>query len=460
MESIRVNSGQLLRAVNREEYEKNRGHLKIFFGYAADVGKTYAMLKAAHGAKRRGVDVVAGYVEPHARPQTAALLHGLEQVPPLMVSENGIALREFNLDAAIARRPALVLVDIEPQELLERLSGGNIYKEKQAKRAAENFFTIKNLTALREIVIGRSTAARRAFFGKPAMTERLIAQAPNLDIHIIPDSTSEMAYRAKRLKKKAGITFSPGDALKSLCMLMLTTGMSFLFWKIGLSEANIIMIYILGVLITSVITGHQIYSLVASFISVLVFNFFFTEPRFSLSAYEKDYPVTFIVMFFSAFLTSSLAVKLKNQARQSAGAAYRTKILYDTNQLLEQVQDREEIIDVTAGQLMKLLNRDMTVYPAEKGKLLPPRIFSVTEEGRGRYVTENERAVAEWVLKNNKHAGATTDTLSGAECLYLSIRMNEHVYGVIGIAAGAAAGCLREQYPVVHTGRMRAGAGE
>lgn len=625
MEPIRVNSGQLLRAVNREEYEKNRGHLKIFFGYAAGVGKTYAMLKAAHGAKRRGVDVVAGYVEPHARPQTAALLHGLEQVPPLMVSENGIALREFNLDAAIARRPALVLVDelahtnaaglrhmkryqdveellkagidvyttvnvqhieslndmvaaitgimvreripdsvfdnasqvelvdIEPQELLERLSGGNIYKEKQAKRAAENFFTIKNLTALREIalrrcadrvsmlsenariktggeyytdehilvclspapsntkiirtaarmakvfhsaftalyvetpgyavmeeedkkrlranirlaeqlgakvetvygedvsfqisefarlsgvskiVIGRSTAARRAFFGKPAMTERLIAQAPNLDIHIIPDSTSEMAYRAKRLKKKAGITFSPGDALKSLCMLMLTTGMSFLFWKIGLSEANIIMIYILGVLITSVITGHQIYSLVASFISVLVFNFFFTEPRFSLSAYEKDYPVTFIVMFFSAFLTSSLAVKLKNQARQSAGAAYRTKILFDTNQLLEQVQDREEIIDVTAGQLMKLLNRDMTVYPAEKGKLLPPRIFSVTEEDRGRYVTENERAVAEWVLKNNKHAGATTDTLSGAECLYLSIRMNEHVYGVIGIAAG------------------------
>ena len=103
MEENRQNPEQLLQAVKREENEKGRGHLKIFFGYAAGVGKTYAMLQAAHAAKQSGIDVVAGYVEPHARPQTAALLHGLEQLPNLVVDYNGITLKEFDLDAAIKR---------------------------------------------------------------------------------------------------------------------------------------------------------------------------------------------------------------------------------------------------------------------------------------------------------------------------------------------------------------------
>ena len=68
MESERQNPDELLRIIKRDENGSNRGSLKIFFGYAAGVGKTYAMLKAAHAAKRRGIDVVAGYIEPHARP--------------------------------------------------------------------------------------------------------------------------------------------------------------------------------------------------------------------------------------------------------------------------------------------------------------------------------------------------------------------------------------------------------
>ena len=89
----------------------HRGHLKIFFGYAAGVGKTYAMLKAAQTAKQRGIDVVAGYVEPHMRPQTEALLCGLEQIPNLETECNGVTLREFDLDAAIRRNPTLILLD-------------------------------------------------------------------------------------------------------------------------------------------------------------------------------------------------------------------------------------------------------------------------------------------------------------------------------------------------------------
>ncbi len=98
---------KLLEALKEEEDKAGRGHLKIFFGYAAGVGKTYAMLEAAHEAQDHGLDVVAGYIEPHARPQTAALLESLEVLPSLEVPYHNMVLREFDLDAALQRKPQL-----------------------------------------------------------------------------------------------------------------------------------------------------------------------------------------------------------------------------------------------------------------------------------------------------------------------------------------------------------------
>ena len=77
---------------------------------APGVGKTYAMLEAAHRAKEAGVDVVAGYIEPHTRPETMALLEGLEVLPTKTVTYKGISLKEFDLDGALARHPQLLLV--------------------------------------------------------------------------------------------------------------------------------------------------------------------------------------------------------------------------------------------------------------------------------------------------------------------------------------------------------------
>lgn len=111
MAEERPNPDQLLARMRAEETASRRGELKIFFGYAAGVGKTYSMLEAAHDAKADGVDVVVGYVEPHGRPETEALLEGLECLPPKPVPYRGVTLREFDLDAALARHPQLILVD-------------------------------------------------------------------------------------------------------------------------------------------------------------------------------------------------------------------------------------------------------------------------------------------------------------------------------------------------------------
>src|SRR6476660_2564181 len=111
MNDPRPNPDALLARVRDEEKRAGRGKLRIFFGYAAGVGKTYAMLRAAQAERSAGTDVVVGYVEPHGRPETEAQLKELECLPVLSVTYRGATLREFDLDAALARRPTLLLVD-------------------------------------------------------------------------------------------------------------------------------------------------------------------------------------------------------------------------------------------------------------------------------------------------------------------------------------------------------------
>jgi two-component system sensor histidine kinase KdpD len=111
MDNHRPNPDELLEQVQAEEVNRQRGKLKIFFGAAAGVGKTYAMLDAARQQKAEGKDVMVGYVETHRRPETQALLEGLEILPPKLIDYHGTRLREFDLDAALARHPHLILLD-------------------------------------------------------------------------------------------------------------------------------------------------------------------------------------------------------------------------------------------------------------------------------------------------------------------------------------------------------------
>src|SRR5262250_2094911 len=101
----------LLEQVRAEEARKQRGHLKIFFGASPGVGKTFSMLEAARLKAAAGLDVVVGLVETHGRDETRRLLEGLPALPRRRLEYRGTSLEEFDLDAALARRPALLLVD-------------------------------------------------------------------------------------------------------------------------------------------------------------------------------------------------------------------------------------------------------------------------------------------------------------------------------------------------------------
>ncbi len=110
-EESRPDPYEMLKAIKHLEERENRGKLKIFFGMSAGVGKTFAMLKAAHKLKDDGVDVVAGYVETHGRNETDELLDGLEIIPRLKFDYHGIVIEDFDLDAVLERKPEVVLVD-------------------------------------------------------------------------------------------------------------------------------------------------------------------------------------------------------------------------------------------------------------------------------------------------------------------------------------------------------------
>ena len=622
MADLRANPDELLKAIKTEERGGYTGHLKIFFGYAAGVGKTYAMLKAAHAAKHRGIDVVVGYIERHSRPETMALLSSLEVLPPREVTHEGMAVPEFDLEGALKRKPQLILVDelahtdaedsrhvkryqdiqellragidvyttvnvqhieslndmvasitgvavreripdsvfdeaaqvelvdIEPQDLIVRLQEGKIYRPDRVHTALKHFFTVQNLTALRElalrrcadrmnrlsesiriqhnddyftdehilvclsssptnpkiirtaarmarafhgsftalfvetssfssmadddrrrlrentrlaeqlgasvettygddvpfqiaeyarltgvskIVVGRSNAKSRHVLPTATLTDKLTAYAPNMDIYIIPDKVVAGSRRWEMPSYDDAPPLLPSDIVKTVLILAGASLVGLLFYSFGVSDANIITVYILGVLLTAVVTSRQLYSFAASAASVIAFNYFFTEPRFSLEAYDPAYPFTFFMMFLAAFITSNLAMRIKRQARQSARNAYRTKILFDTSQLLQQADTMQDVISVTAGQLGRLLGRTIVFYGADGGALAAPVVFPAGTEDRSDYCNANEEAVATWVYRNNKRAGATTETLSRAACLYLAVRDRDRVYGVVGI---------------------------
>ena len=108
MHDTRPDPDILLARVQKEETHQSRGKLKIFFGATAGVGKTYAMLEAAHARRAEGVDVVVGWVDTHGRAETEALLQGLEILPRRPVAYRGTTLDTFDLDAALQRQPALI----------------------------------------------------------------------------------------------------------------------------------------------------------------------------------------------------------------------------------------------------------------------------------------------------------------------------------------------------------------
>lgn len=292
------------------------------------------------------------------------------------------------------------------------------------------------VSGITKIVLGRSGAERRHFWEQPSMTERLTELAPTVEIHIIPDAVVVSHTRPRPMLAIAPTVPTLRDLVLTLAIQAVATIIGLLFFRLHYTDANIITIYLLGVLLTSVSTSGYTCGLLASVLSVFLFNYFLTEPRLTLVAYGKDYPVTFAVMLGASILAGTLAAKLKAHAELSARDAYRTKTLFDANQQLQKAETPADIYRTTATQIQRLVQRDILIYPSlDNGYLYP------ADGGAPRSIPDSAREpeVVDWVWTKRKRAGASTDKFSDARCLYLSIRTGQQVYGVVGVSCSAKA---------------------
>jgi len=608
----------------RAHQEKDSGKLKIFFGYAAGVGKTYAMLDEAQEQYRCGKNVLVGYIEPHTRPDTMQLLQGLPAMPPRKILYRNIALQEFDLDEALRRRPELILVDelahtnaegvrnrkrfqdieellnagidvyttvnvqhmeslndvieditkvrvketvpdyiferadmiklvdIEPQELLRRFEDGKIYRLNQAQTAMLNFFSLANLKLLREIAmrkaadrisnenqnerrlsqklantkmlvcIGPSPSSARCIrwtaraadafhahwvalyveridnndltkeqqktirtnldlaekLGAEIVTlsghdiaetvseyaklsgitnivvgksrnkktirnlfeldfeDKLISLLPNIEIYIIPGSTIRRNYKKPRKTipiKKFNFTWL--DFIKTMGLLMAATVLSLGLRRLDIGDQNIIMAYILSVLIISRITTGHVYGVIASVISVLAFNFFFTEPYYTFNTIQAGYSVTFLIMLLAALITSTLTVRIKTQASLAVQRERRTEVLYEINKKLLITRGLEQIVALTNEYIVNLFGRSVVFFAADPELGDDGSMMQGPGDVDGSVLNSaDEKAVAHWVFLNQKRAGAGTDTLMGASAFYMPVISQGKVLAVLGIS--------------------------
>jgi len=620
----RPDPDELLDRVMRDEDRQARGRLKIFFGASAGVGKTYAMLAAAQTLHEQGVDVVAGIVETHGRADTESMLAGLERLPLRTQQYRGHTLSEFDIDAALMRRPHVILVDelahsnipesrhakrwqdieellhagihvyttvnvqhleslndvvgqitgirvqetipdhvlddadevtlvdLPPDELLLRLKAGKVYLPHQAEKASRNFFRKGNLLALREIALRRTAdrvdADMRAYradrsiaqlwqtkerivvaVGAGADEDKLVRAAARLAAKLQADWLAvyvdaptwprvTLARRERMLKtlklaqslgaETASITGDDvaqalvqfarsrnagklvigqsqrrrwlgrwrislieriaalgeeidvyavaredkDDELRALdsvqgsfatggqrrrqgylwaCISCAVTTV-LAWWLIGfLHPANVIMVYLVGVMIVAVRYGRSA-SALASVLSVLAFDFFFVEPRFSISVSDAQYLVTLLVMLAVSLFISTLASRLRHQAHVAMLREARSGNLYMLGKELAAVLTLEQILEIGRRHLG-------AVFGAKTAFLLPDSNESVRVVGSNEQdqqaLQEADLGVAQWVYDNGQPAGNGTATLPAAQALYLPLNATMRTRGVLAFVS-------------------------
>lgn len=219
-----------------------------------------------------------------------------------------------------------------------------------------------------KIVLGRSGYRANRFFTPPNFVDKIIEYTPEVDIYVIPDKVQKLYLGQNPVKEKI-FSFNIKDSLDSALILCGATIISGLFYKLGISESNIVMVYIFGVMLIAYFTESKIYSLVSSILAVLIFNFFFTKPNMTLLSIDNSYQITFFIMFLVGFFISSITKKIKFDAKQSYLKAYRTEVMLEMSQMLQQAQNTEEIKQATTAQLKKLLDCDVSLYSPQDAEL-------------------------------------------------------------------------------------------
>lgn len=291
-------------------------------------------------------------------------------------------------------------------------------------------------SGISKLVLGRSYQ-KKFLFKKQTIVDTLTNLSPNLEIYIIPDNNS--SYQKQPLYLHKYIQFYFKDTLISIITLLATTVISFIAYALHFDITSVVLFYVLSSCVIGMLTLYPIYIVISSLISICIINFFFINPKYSLFIASKENLLMVIVMVCVSFIINILQLKLKKEKNLASSHAYSMDVLLQASQRLQLTNSYEDIMKETCYQLYKLVKNVILFYPVKKDFVQNPYVYNPQKLPYVKeiYLSNKEKTVAKWVYTNNKNAGALTSTLSDANALYLAIRRNNKIYGVVGIGVNS-----------------------
>lgn len=310
---------------------------------------------------------------------------------------------------------------IEHNLLLAESLGAHAFKVSGSSVADEivNFCQKHNIT---KIVAGRPYRNRIQEFFKPSIIGQILRKSGRVDVYIISeDQVTLQPVRIPHWHLRPSVR----RYTLSIIIVAIATLINLLIHPY-LDPINLVMIYLAGVVIVAVFLGRGP-SMLASFLSVFVFDFFLVEPRFSFAISDTQYLITFLGLLLVGLIISNSASLLRDQVETLRKRDNQTQALNRFSQALTGAVTLDEVLNIVQENINDVFTRESLVLLPEKGKLVPKTSTS------GFVLSDEELAVAEWSFKNGMPAGHGTETLPAAEVRYVPLKTSRGVIGILGI---------------------------
>ncbi|AVP36098.1 sensor histidine kinase [Staphylococcus felis] len=265
---------------------------------------------------------------------------------------------------------------------------------------------------------------------KRPLIDRLMTFHHHYKIEIVPIEHIREAHKPKAMLNPKKHTQFTIDIFKMIFIQTVSVliGLWIYTWDKGESSTVILLLFLIGIIVLSIWTQSYMIGFLAAILNVLVFNYFFTVPRFTFEMYRFDYPVTFAVSILVSMLTSGLLKQIKHQYKVTKRQLYRTDILLQFNHSIKNMYTIPDLLKTAGHQMQQLLNQDIIVYNVENQAVTEVlRVPNYTQDTK-----QENHQVLSWIIKNQRRAGVTTNTFPGIDHLYLPIG-TDPVKGIVAI---------------------------
>ena len=293
------------------------------------------------------------------------------------------------------------------------------------QEVAEAVIAYARLKNINKIIVGKPEKLRlREYILGYSIIDKLALKSRGIDLYLLSAEGQEESIRMPPL---ALPYFSWKNLLKTLGVVIICT-LTDWFLSAHLAQVNLIMIYFLGVTWVAFRYGRRL-SMIASFFSVLFFDFFFVRPVFTFAVADVEYILTFFVMLIVGFAIAQLTGRLRRQASLMRLREERMQVLYALSRDLAKSSYSDELFKIAIKHVEEYFKCQALVFIPDQRKKISPHLGDIQELG----LSENEIAVAQWAYENKKEAGKGTDTLPGSSGIYLPFVGAEKTVGVLGI---------------------------